>query len=219
MPLSPPPAIPVELMEKTLPKQQRAIRTYERILESAALLLDEVGVERISTNLIAVGAEVTIPALYRYFSNKYAILYALGARLMDRQNEVMLAWHERYGESDDTLAYLDNIEELLHETLRVTREQTAGLAILRAMRAVPVLQEIGLKSHYSMSEWAASVWAEQFGIEATSTLTRHLRLTLELGSQTVEMTLEDPDMPADFAFREYGTMMRLYWGSVLDGVQ
>ena len=40
----------VELLEKNKPRQERAKRTYERILTSAAELLVEVGVERISTN-------------------------------------------------------------------------------------------------------------------------------------------------------------------------
>ena len=45
--------LPFELLEKNRPQQQRAIKTYETILESAAQLLEEIGVERISTNLIA----------------------------------------------------------------------------------------------------------------------------------------------------------------------
>ena len=43
----------VELLEKNRPRQARAKRTYEAILEAAAGLLLEIGVERISTNLIA----------------------------------------------------------------------------------------------------------------------------------------------------------------------
>ena len=47
----------VELLEKNRPRQERAKRTYESILAAAAELLVEVGVERISTNLIAERAE------------------------------------------------------------------------------------------------------------------------------------------------------------------
>ena len=64
----------VELLEKNKPQQERAKRTYEAILASAAKLLVEVGIERISTNLIAEEAGITVPALYRYFPNKYAVL-------------------------------------------------------------------------------------------------------------------------------------------------
>ena len=49
----------VELLEKNKPRQERAKRTYESILAAAAELLVEVGVERISTNIIAERAGIT----------------------------------------------------------------------------------------------------------------------------------------------------------------
>ena len=48
----------VELLENNKPQQARAKRTYEAILAAAAELLVEVGVERISTNLVAEKAGI-----------------------------------------------------------------------------------------------------------------------------------------------------------------
>src|SRR5262249_31941379 len=59
------------------PRQERALQTYERLLDVAGELLAEVGVERISTNMICARAGMTPPALYRYFKDKYAVLEAL----------------------------------------------------------------------------------------------------------------------------------------------
>ena len=67
-----------DLDTKTLPRQGRAQETFERILAITADLLSEVGIERLSTNLICERAGLTPPALYRYFPNKYAVLHALG---------------------------------------------------------------------------------------------------------------------------------------------
>ena len=64
---------------RAAPKQERALQTRERLLDVAGELLGEVGIERISTNMIAARAGVTPPALYRYFGDKYAVLEALGA--------------------------------------------------------------------------------------------------------------------------------------------
>ncbi|HTY98902.1 MAG TPA: hypothetical protein VMB75_03660, partial [Rhodocyclaceae bacterium] len=47
------------LAAKKHPAQQRATETYEHILEVTALLLGEVGVERLSTNLICERAGLT----------------------------------------------------------------------------------------------------------------------------------------------------------------
>lgn len=63
---------PPALTAKKQPAQQRGAETYERILEVAAALLAEVGIERLSTNLICSKAGLTPPALYQYFPNKYA---------------------------------------------------------------------------------------------------------------------------------------------------
>ena len=67
-----------DLRPKALPRQGRAQETYERLLGVAADLLGEVGIERLSTNLICDRAGLTPPAFYRYFPNKYALLHAMG---------------------------------------------------------------------------------------------------------------------------------------------
>jgi AcrR family transcriptional regulator len=74
------------------PKQARARRTYEQILSTTAILLDEVGLDGINTNLIAEKAEVNISAIYKYFPNKYAILSTLAMRLNDKQTQLTLEY-------------------------------------------------------------------------------------------------------------------------------
>ena len=66
------------LATKKQPAQQRATETFERILEVTAQTLADVGIERLSTNLVCERAGLTPPALYRYFPNKYALLSELG---------------------------------------------------------------------------------------------------------------------------------------------
>jgi AcrR family transcriptional regulator len=83
---------PPDLDTKTLPRQGRAQETFERILSITAELLAEVGIERLSTNLICERAGLTPPALYRYFPNKYAVLHTLGERLMGAQNALLAEW-------------------------------------------------------------------------------------------------------------------------------
>ena len=122
----------------------RAKRTYESILDAAAQLLMEVGVERISTNLTAERAGVTVPALYRYFPNKYAVLYALGAKLMDRQNEVAQEWFNNNLDERDPGRLLEEIYPLLQATCDVTREQRAGLEISQCLRGHRALVDFSI---------------------------------------------------------------------------
>lgn len=64
------------------PRQTRAQRTVDFILEAAAYILSEDGLEGFTTNRVAERAGVNIASLYQYFPNKSAILEELQARHM-----------------------------------------------------------------------------------------------------------------------------------------
>ena len=193
----------VELLEKNKPRQDRAKRTYEAILEAAAELLLEVGVERISTNLTAERAGITVPALYRYFPNKYAMLNALGAVLMDRQNEVAQQWFETHLGNGDPEQLMGNIYELLKLTYDVTREQTGGLEVIQSLRAVGPLQQLRLTSHRLL------------GQPVDELLNMQARLSVDMGYAIVEMALEDDSLAYEQTLRQGALMIQLYWREIL----
>jgi AcrR family transcriptional regulator len=205
----------VELLEKNQPQQERAKRTYEAILAAAAELLVEVGVERISTNLVAERAGITVPALYRYFPNKYAVLNALGAALMDRQNAVFQQWFDKYlGESDPQLL-LDNIYELLKGTYDVTREYPGGLEVVQSLRAVAPLQEVRLASHRLVASQFAMIVADLLALPLDESIQTQARLSIDTGYAIVEMALEDQSLSTDTVLREGSRMIQLYWQELL----
>src|SRR5512139_2552028 len=140
------------------PRQERAVQTYERLLDVAGELLAEVGIERISTNLICARAGMTPPALYRYFKDKYAVLEALGGRLMDRQNAVLFAWLDRHA-PNGLEALSDHIEELMRATAAVTDAEPGAVWVLRALRAVPQLAHVRIESHRLVTDRMAEAYA------------------------------------------------------------
>lgn len=208
-------ARPADLLENNRPQQARAIATYEAILTAAGELLEERGVDSISTNTIARRAGITVPALYRYFPNKYAVLYTLGARLMDRQNQVLLAWSAKHLQAHKPAALIDNLPSLLQETLQVTANHPAGLALLRALRALPVMQDVLLQSHTAMSQWAERNWADWLDLKNNPDNLRRIRLMLHIGTSAIELALEDPDLPAEFALHEASLMLQAYGRTLL----
>ena len=122
------------------------MQTRERLLDVAGELLGEVGIERISTNMICARAGLTPPALYRYFKDKYAVLEALGLRLMDRQNVVLFAWLDKHVPNGlDALA--EHTADLLRATAEVTAAEPGAIWTLRALRAVPQLAHVRIESH------------------------------------------------------------------------
>ena len=82
----------VELDPKVTPLQDRARATYEQIIQATGALLPEVGIARLSTNMIAERAGLTPPALYRYFHNKYESLSERDRGLMVAERATVAKW-------------------------------------------------------------------------------------------------------------------------------
>ena len=206
----------VELLEKNKPRQERAKRTYEAILVAASELLIEVGVERISTNIIADRAGITVPALYRYFPNKYAVLHALGAAMMDKQNEVCLEWFTQNIGDKKPHMLLDSVDKLITLTYEVTREQLAGIEIIQSLRAVGPLQELRLTSNRLVAEQFAVILADMFGTPVSEALAMQARLSVDMGYAVVELALEDDTLVADATLEQGARMIKLYWRDILE---
>ena len=66
------------------PVQARSRETVERILDAAAALIDDGGVDAVTTRAIVDRAGLTAPSLYRFFADREQILDALVERHLDR---------------------------------------------------------------------------------------------------------------------------------------
>jgi AcrR family transcriptional regulator len=64
----------------TRPMQQRSLLLVDRVLAAAADIAREKGLAAVTTNAVAKRARVSVTAVYRYFPDRLAILYALMAR-------------------------------------------------------------------------------------------------------------------------------------------
>jgi len=207
---SPTPTLAMET--KTQPLQERSRLTFEAILSATASLLEEVGIESLSTNMICARANLTPPALYRYFPNKYALLKELGIRLMDVQDQAVFDWIQGGGLVAET------IEEAFQKSFdiqmqlnRITRAQPAALWIARAMRAVPMLRQVRIESRERVADAFFAALRVQFTDTSDATLRCAVRLNLELASAAIEMILEEPDAKEVEIVTELSWMMVRYF--------
>lgn len=122
---------PLTLEPRLRPATGRARKTVGRILDATASLLDEVGFDAITTNLIAQRADVNVASLYKYFPNKYAVLTALAERMRDEQ-VAMLA--ERLQPGSDWRAQLAGLLESFLD-LFVSRPGFAELSLVLSSSA------------------------------------------------------------------------------------
>lgn len=189
------------------PQQARARQTQGRLLDVAGELLAEVGIERISTNMIAARAGLSPPALYRYFGDKYAVLEALGRRLMERQNAVLEAWIARHAPAG-IAAMADHIGDLLIENAAVTRAEPGAVWILRALHASPQLVHVRLESHRHVTDRLVDICVPHIAAADRETLWPQLRLAVELGFAADEMLYEEDRVSADMVLAEVAVMLR-----------
>ena len=178
------------LAAKKQPAQQRGTETYERILDVTAKTLADVGVERLSTNLVCERAGLTPPALYRYFPNKYALLSELGRRLMQRQNERIADWITEESFTGGVERLAQSLEGLIRATYEATEQTEGGVWIMRALRAVPALQEVRLASHEAVTQAQAQLLARALPAADPAELHLVSRIVVDLIYATVEMLFD-----------------------------
>jgi AcrR family transcriptional regulator len=183
------------------PVQDRAHRTRDRLLDVAGALLGQIGIERISTNLVAQHAGMTPPALYRHFRNKYDLLAALSERLMQRQNQVLIDWLDRWQGSGQA-GLTAHLADLFRETARATDAEPGGVWIERALRAVPQLAPIRVASHRYVTDRITAVMAELAPEQDAGVLWRRVRLAVELGYAVDEMLHEEDRIDREDLFAE-----------------
>ena len=193
---------------KQQPQQARAQDTFELILDTAGRLLDEVGLERLSTNLVCRRAGLSPPALYRYFPNKYAILRELGDRLMALQDQAVLDWIDEGGLAaetfEDEVASNVRLQERVND---ITRQFPGNIYVLRALRALPILREVRMASSEMVAEKIADVMIANGHKAPRDRLIASARLTTELAYSAMEMVLEEPTRDAHQICTDVSTMI------------
>jgi AcrR family transcriptional regulator len=120
------------------PMQARGQATFERILDATAELLDKVGTEALTTNLISRTADVNVATLYQYFPNKQAVLLALFKRQNETRVEIGKQMISGLAHSPDWRRMIANGVQAVAEA----RRNAGGATALRlAMRSSPDLLE------------------------------------------------------------------------------
>lgn len=131
-------AKPTELDLRRTPMQARGQATFERILDATAQVLDKVGTEALTTNLIARTASVNVATLYQYFPNKQAVLLALFKRQNVARVEIGARMLGGMGRSTD---WRNRVAQAIRAAAEAHRNMGGAAALRLAMRSTPDLME------------------------------------------------------------------------------
>ena len=100
------------------PVQARAAQRVEALLDAAAAVVVEHGIEHLTTALVAERAGSSIGTVYRYFTDRVAVLVALAERNLERLRHaiarVLAQPHETWAEATDAVigAMVDTFREV-----------------------------------------------------------------------------------------------------------
>ena len=194
---------------------ERRQSTRERLLDAAGALLADVGIERISTNMICERAGVTPPALYYYFADKYDVIIALGQRLMDRQNAVLTRWLDRHA-SGGIRGYAENTEELLRETAEITEAEPGGVWIERALHSSPRLEHVRIESHRYVTDMLTDAYAQFLPDKSRDLIWLRMRMLVEFGYVATELLHAESTISRGAILAETAEMQKM---AVLDLVR
>lgn len=129
-----------EIRERHQPTQDRAKKTVDLILETAAVLLEEVSIDAFNTNLLAQRANIRVRSVYRYYPNKIAVIAALWEKMVDEWDDLLS--HELEQLSDPSQDIEEAYRSLLSRYIGWLSTRRGASAIRRTMRAVPTLQAL-----------------------------------------------------------------------------
>lgn len=121
------------------PVQGRSIKRSKQIIDATGELLERVGLDELTTILIAKEVGISVGSLYHYFPNKQAILYAMGIRWLEEIESVL----EHIDSWDiESLSMEELTSKLLEVNLKVYKKQKAILTLVQAMFSVPELRQL-----------------------------------------------------------------------------
>lgn len=162
---------------RRLPIQARAKKRHEQILDITAELLVKVGVDELTTILIAKSLDISVGSLYHYFPNKIAILYALAQRWLDEINVALDDIEASIEEPEDLQAFINRCTE---RVLEVYRRQQGILHLVQAMFSIPELRALDEEHDAYMIKRLSRMFA-RLGIEAKGKeLERRAAIYLEI---------------------------------------
>jgi len=143
------------------PQQRRARQTRQKILDATLELLEESGIEKISTNLIAGRAGVNIASLYKYFPDKHAILHELAQSFGQQQSDLICA----YLASIDIESSIESVcGGLVDAVIEGTRGGKALVQLQRSLIASPELLEAYRATNHEIGQ-ALKPFLRHWGIE------------------------------------------------------
>lgn len=192
------------------PVQQRSTERLARILDACAELLDETGYEQLSTRAVAVRAEVPIGSVYRFFSNKRALVDALALRNLNSYADRITARLTDIGAAD----WRGVIDAVLDEYLAMKRT-VPGFALVDFGAPSPVDDPLS-DANRRVAGRLAELLSGHLGRSSDQDLLRAILVSVEAADALFQLAFRTDPSGDPAIVAETRILIRAYLGQVLD---
>lgn len=165
------------LQRRRAPQQKRSQKRIDEILEVTARLLGEVGLDDLTTVLVARELGISVGSVYHYYPNKFAILYAVGERWLEEMT-ILLEAIENWDLVE--LGVDGFVDQYCDEMLNTYRQQIAVLPLVQAMFAMPELHKLDQRHDKEIINCLMQICRRLGSTKNNDELNRVGRLVLEL---------------------------------------
>ena len=168
---------PTSLSMRAQPVQQRSADRMQSLLDAAAALIDEEGLDAVTTTAVAYRSRSSVGVLYRYFPNVDSLLKALAQRNMARYLERVQDGSD--GTPDAPWSSWDNT---LDSFVHMSRHEPG----FRHLGFGDIINERFLDAELSNNSLIARAFAQQLAethsVEVTEKMLFHLDVGIAMGS-------------------------------------
>lgn len=145
------------------PLQARAQKRHEQILEATADLLEQVGIDDLTTIIIAKKLNISVGSLYHYFPNKVAIIFALAEQWLNEMTDAVSRIDSNINDDGNYKSYS---QRYIQGIAKVYQQQRGILPLIQAMYAIPELRDLD-KQHDELMIKKLSKAFSQLGFKST----------------------------------------------------
>ncbi|MBL1097877.1 TetR/AcrR family transcriptional regulator [Streptomyces coffeae] len=172
------------------PVQARSRETVERILDATAALIDEGGVDAVTTRAVAQRAGITAPSLYRFFADREQIIDELVRRHLVRLQAFVAVAEQDWTPS----SLLDFVEHELDIYVRYFRAHPNANRLWLDGRVSPTVRAEVLRQHHHTAARMQAL-ATAAGLSSPDTDPLVFVMMVELSDRVLELAFRDRDEP------------------------
>jgi len=121
------------------PAQERSRTTVSSILDATETLIEQEGIDRITTNKIAEKVGVSVGTLYSYFPNKESVLFSLAQRWLEMNNQAVA---QGLPDKKPDSNWMDWLDQLFNDVFEVYLKEPGMTQYYDTLRFIPELREL-----------------------------------------------------------------------------